>query len=269
MNSSLPQHTTLPAPHSAETGADVRKAARSGFRGLTVGRAPGYRQANLVVLPQHEAEEFLAYCAANPAPLPVLGSSEPGAIDIPALAEDLDIRTDVPRYQVHSGGTVTQSDDISSVWRDDLVAIALGCWFGAEGALADAGIRLRHVELGIQGPLFRTTLPTQHHGRFASTMVVSMRPFATSDVERVRAITSRLPLSHGAPLPFTTPEDLGIVDVTSPDWGEPLLAEDGETALFFACGLTSGLALAEAGLDFFITHAPGSMLVTDILEEVA
>jgi uncharacterized protein YcsI (UPF0317 family) len=234
-----------------------------------VGRARGYRQANLVVLPADTATEFLAYCAANPAPLPVLGVSEVGSWAIPSLASDLDVRTDLPRYEIHAGATATTVDDITDAWRADLVAIALGCWFGAEGALAEAGVRLRHVELGIQGPLFRTNLPTNPVGRFSSNMVVSMRPFATDQVERVRTITGALPLSHGAPLAFDEPLQLGIANPASPDWGEPLLPEPGEQPLFFACGLTSGLALSEAGIDFYITHAPGSMLVTDHDERAA
>jgi uncharacterized protein YcsI (UPF0317 family) len=41
-----------------------------------------------------------------------------------------------------------------------------------------------------------------------------------------------------------------------------------ETALFWPCGLTSLAALQAARLPFFITHAPGAMLVTDIKEEI-
>jgi len=256
-----------PSPVAQETGADVRHAARSGFGGLTVGRARGYRQANLVVLPAILASEFLGFCVVNSLSCPVLGISKIGSPHLPELGVDLDVRTDLPRYEVYRAGHPTTVEDISSEWRDDFVAIALGCWFGAEGALNRAGIRMRHVELGLQGPLFRTALPSTPYGRFDGNLVVSMRPFRTVDRPRVAEITAQLPLSHGAPLDFTSPEQLGILDTDQPDWGERLNPETDESPLFFHCGLTGTSALLDAGIDFFITHAAGSMLVTDSLED--
>jgi uncharacterized protein YcsI (UPF0317 family) len=249
-----------------ETGRDVRIEARGGFDGLTVGRAPGFRQANLVILPVDLRDEFLAFCAANPTPCPVLACGAPGQYSLPELGADIDLRTDLPRYEVHRGGTTTVVTDLHAVWREDLVAVALGCWFGAEAALSGAGIRLRHVELGIQGPLFRTNIDTARVGRFGPKLVVSMRPFATSDVTQVIELTAALPLSHGAPLHQGAPEKLGIDIDKAPEWGEALLPEPGETLLFWGCGLTATEALANARLDFYVTHAPGSMLVTDCLE---
>lgn len=252
---------------TTETGHDVRAAARRGFRGLTVGRAPGHVQANLVLLPECFAAEFGAFCRANPTACPLLGVSEPGSTALPDLCRALDLRTDLPGYLVHDAGTTRHVDEIASCWREDLVAFAIGCWFGAEAALKAAGIRLRHVELGIQGPLFRTDRPTVPAGRFGGPLVVSMRPFATQDVAEVAAITARLPHSHGAPLHQGAPADLGISDPDHPDWGEPLRPLPDETALFWACGLTALAALQAAELPFFITHAPGAMLVTDVKED--
>lgn len=56
-----------------ETGRTVRLSARAGFDGLTVGRAPGHVQANLVLLPREHAGAFGHFCRANP--LPCLSSS--------------------------------------------------------------------------------------------------------------------------------------------------------------------------------------------------
>lgn len=251
-----------------ETGREVRRAAREGYSGLTVGRAPGRIQANLVVLPASYAEDFEFFCRANPAACPLLAVGAPGAFDLPGLGEDLDLRRDLPAYLVHERGVATRVGDVAAWWRDDLVAFAIGCWFGAEAALRRAGVRLRHVELGLQGPLFRTDRAAVAAGRFRGPLVVSMRPFASGDAARVAAITARLPLSHGAPLHEGDPAALGIRDPGRPDWGEPIVPEPGETALFWACGLTAFAALEAAALPFFITHAPGAMLVTD-LEEIA
>jgi uncharacterized protein YcsI (UPF0317 family) len=249
-----------------ETGRDVRLAARAGFAGLTVGRAPGRVQANLFVLPEAFADDFAAFCRANPAACPLLAVGRAGATALPALADDLDLRSDLPAYLVHKAGLVRRVSEISSHWRDDIVAFAIGCWFGAEAALAAAGIRLRHVELGIQGPLFRTDRPAVAAGRFSGPLVVSMRPFAAADAPRVAAITARLPQSHGAPLAGASAAALGIADLDRPDWGEALAPQAGEIALFWPCGLTALAALQVASIPFFITHAPGAMLVTDLME---
>ena len=258
-NVKLLPHTFSKMEHPSE----VRRAAREGYTGLTVGLARGYRQANLVVLPSKLAEEFLGFCEMNPLSCPVLGSSTPGSPTLEGLGSDIDIRTDVPRYQVYRDGEAESRASIEELWNDDLVAIALGCWFGAEGALAAAGVRMRHAELGVQGPLFRTTIPAIPYGRFNSNIVLSMRPFQTKDVARVAAITAELPMSHGAPLDIDSPNAAGITDLANPDWGEPLIAEPGEVSLFFRCGLTATAALLDAGVEFFITHSAGSMLVTD------
>lgn len=246
-----------------ETGHQVRSAARAGFSGLTVGRAPGYTQANLVLLPAALSQEFLDFCRANPIACPVLGHGAPGQSALEQLGVDLDVRTDLPRYTVHRNGQTSSVPDIRAWWQDDLVAVALGCWFGTEAALAAANVRLRHVELGIQGPLFRSNIATVPVGRFNPNLIVSMRPFQTPDVPRIVEITGQRPHSHGAPLTGGTAAGLGLADLDRPDWGERLLPEPGETALFWACGLTATEAMAAAGVDFFITHSPGSMLVTD------
>jgi uncharacterized protein YcsI (UPF0317 family) len=252
-----------------ETGLDVRMAARAGYGGLTVGRAPGRVQANLVLLPKPWAEDFAGFCRANPIACPVLAIGRAGSPELPSLGADIDLRTDLPAYLVHEGGTARRVADLADDWRGDLVAFAIGCWFGAEAALRAANVRLRHVELGIQGPLFRTNRPAVPAGRFRGPLAVSMRPFAREDVARVIAITARLPLSHGAPVHRGDPAILGITDLDHPDWGEPLHPEAGEEPLFWACGLTALSALQAAGLPFFITHAPGAMLVTDLFEEPA
>lgn len=144
-----------------ELASDVRQAARAGFEGLTVGRAPGFTQANLMIVPEEVGDELVAFCTANPSACPLLGVGAPGAADIPELGAAIDVRTDLPRYEVHRNGKTEQVTSLDGIWRDDLVAIATGCWFGAEAALLAARVRLRHVELGIQGPLFEPIFPRQ------------------------------------------------------------------------------------------------------------
>src|SRR3974390_2750773 len=84
-----------------EAGSRERLRIRAGdFSGNTAGLAPGNVQANLVILPRALAHDFLRFAQANPKPCPVLAVSGPGDPRLPGLGEDLDIRSDLPRYRV-------------------------------------------------------------------------------------------------------------------------------------------------------------------------
>src|SRR5688500_296196 len=133
-----------------ETGRDARRRIRAGGHRLpTSGMAPGYVQGNLAVLPREFAADFARFCQLNPKPCPLLASSEPGDPRLPALGEDLDIRTDIPRYRVwRHGEQVDEVEDLHGLGRDDLVAFLIGCSFSFEEALVDDGIVLRHIERG-------------------------------------------------------------------------------------------------------------------------
>lgn len=246
--------------------SDVRRAAwQERFSGLTTGLAPGFVQANLAVLPAQDADDFIAFCEANAQACPVLAVSEPGHPRLPALGSDIDVRTDLPAYWVYRNGERAETvKDLASLWQDDHVAVAIGCWFSMEDALARAGVRQRHIELGIQGPLFRTTRQTIRVGRFGGPLVVSMRPFALDAVETVTAVTGRFSRVHGAPLHVGDPAALGIADIGRPDFGEVLKPLAGEVPMFWGCGLTALTALEQSGIPLFITHAAGAMLVTDL-----
>ncbi len=134
---------------------------------------PGYVQANLVILPAQDAADFVAFCNANAQACPVLAVGEPGDWRLPTLGYDIDVRTDLPKYWVYRAGESTEgTTDISKLWQDDHVAVAIGCWFSMEDALARANVRMRHLERGIQGSLFRTTRDSVTVGRFGGPLVV-------------------------------------------------------------------------------------------------
>jgi uncharacterized protein YcsI (UPF0317 family) len=245
---------------------ELRLASRGrDFSGITTGHAPGYVQANLAILPARDAADFVAFCRANAQACPVLAAGEPGDWRLPTLGHDIDARSDLPRYWIHRTGEHAESaTDISELWQDDCVAVAIGCWFSMEDALARSNVRMRHIELGIQGPLFLTTRDTIAVGRFGGPLVVSMRPFAARDVTTVTEITRRFSRVHGGPLHIGDSKTLGIADVARPDFGELLLPLPGEVPMFWGCGLTALAALERSGISHFITHAPGAMLVTDL-----
>lgn len=249
----------------AETGHAARRLARAGYAGTTAGLAPGYVQGNLVVLPQDLAADFLRFCARNPRPCPVIGIGEPGDPRLAALGEDLDLRTDLPRYRVWRDGVlVEEPTEILAHWRADLVAVVLGCSFSFEEALLAAGVPLKHLALGRNVAMWRTSIACVPAGPFAGPLVVSMRPFRAADAIRAIQITSRFPAAHGAPVHLGDPRLIGIEDLERPHYGDPVPVEADEIPLFWACGVTPQAAIVAARIPFAITHAPGAMLVTDL-----
>jgi uncharacterized protein YcsI (UPF0317 family) len=251
---------------SIAAGSRERLRIRRGdFCGATAGLAPGNVQANLVILPKALAHDFLRFAQANPKPCPVLAVSEPGDPRLPSLGEDLDIRTDLPRYRVwRCGELVDEPTELGPVWRDDLVSFALGCSFSFEQALIDDGIPLRHIATGVNVAMYRTNIPCAPAGPFAGPLVVSMRPFKPADAIRAIQITSRFPSVHGAPVHVGVPQAIGIRDLSDPDYGDAVAVADDELPVFWACGVTPQAVIAEVRPEFCITHAPGSMLITDL-----
>jgi len=233
--------------------------------GPTSGLAFGNVQANLVILPRAYAHDFLRFAQANPKPCPVLAVSEPGDPGFPTLGANLDMRTDLPRYRVwRDGELVSEPTDITDVWRDDLVGFAIGCSFSFEEALIEDGIEVRHIACGSNVPMYRTNIACVPAGVFHGPLVVSMRPLRPADAIRAVQITSRFPSVHGAPVHIGLPHLIGIDDIAKPDYGDAVPVHEDELPVFWACGVTPQAVIAQARPDFCITHAPGSMLITDL-----
>lgn len=234
------------------------------FRGHTSGVCSGFAQANLVVLPERDALDFLIFCQRNPRPCPLLDVLEPGETE-PLSSPGADIRTDIPGYRVFRDGILSEElTSITDLWQDDWVSFLLGCSFTFEWALLDADIPLRHVQEGKNVAMFNTSIACRSAGVFAGNLVVSMRPIPASLVPRVVQICSRFPSVHGAPVHVGDPAALGIPDVSAPDYGDPVVVERGELPVFWACGVTPQLVAMHSRPEIMITHAPGSMFVTAI-----
>lgn len=247
--------------------AEAREAIRAGvWVSHTSGLARDHVQGNVVILPQALADDFLRYCQRNPKPCPVLAVSEPGDPMLPALGADIDIRTDVPRYRVwRHGELIDEPTDIAALWRDDLVSFVIGCSFSFEQALLDAGLSLRHIEQNRNVAMYRTHLATATAGPFHGPLVVSMRPLKAAAAIRAIQITSRFPNVHGAPVHIGDPALIGIRDLSTPDYGDAVDVMPDELPVFWACGVTPQAAIEQARPEFCITHAPGAMLITDLL----
>ena len=251
---------------STNPGAAERRRIRAGaFAGPTSGLAPGNVQANLVILPRDLAHDFLRFAQANPRPCPVLAVSDAGSPLFPTLGADLDIRTDLPRYRVWRDGVpVEEPTSVAHAWRDDLVSFAIGCSFSFEEALLQDDIEVRHIALGCNVPMYRTNIACVTAGVFHGPLVVSMRPMKPADAIRAVQITSRFPSVHGAPVHIGLPRLIGIADIDKPDYGDAVPIGADELPVFWACGVTPQAVIAMVKPAFCITHAPGSMLITDL-----
>ena len=155
--------------------AELRAAVRSGaFRSVTAGQAPGYAQANLVIVPGEAAHEFAEFCRLNPRPCPLIARTAPGNPEPSDVA---------PGGHAHGRAALSrvspwrcraqEPTDIRHLWQGDMVAFLLGCSFTFESALRTAGLPVRHVERGTNVPMYRTRLACQPAGRFRGPMVVT------------------------------------------------------------------------------------------------
>ena len=144
----------------------------------------------------------------------------------------------------------------------DLTAFLLGCSFGFEAGLVEAGIRLRHQDEDRVVPMYVTDRDCEPARPFRGRLVVSMRPIPASRVDDAVHISDEHPLAHGAPVHVGDPAGLGIGDLARPDWGNDGGLLPGEVPVFWACGVTSQVVARNARPELMISHAPGFMFVT-------
>ncbi|PYZ96994.1 DUF1445 domain-containing protein [Alteribacter lacisalsi] len=246
------------------TPQQIREEIRSGnWTAPTSGACGDYLQANLVVMPEQYAVDFERYAELNPKPCPVLEKLPAGSWR-PKLAPEADIRTDLPGYRVYRDGRLTdQRESIEDLWEEDFVSFLIGCSFTFEDALKADGIPLRHVEQKKNVAMYKTNIDTVPAGPFGGKMVVSMRPVHKDKVRQAEEVTSRYPKVHGGPVHAGDPSQIGITDLSNPDYGEAVTIGEDEVPVFWACGVTPQEAILQAKLPLVITHEPGHMFITD------
>ena len=248
-----------------EFRALVRKGA---WKDVSLEVCEGFAQANMVIIPQEYAFEFLLFCNRNPQPCPVLDVTEPGEVHPRLIAPEADIRTDLPGYRVYENGEIIdEPTDVLKYWKDDFVGFMLGCSRSFVWAMQAANLSWREY-----GP-YRTTIPCVSAGRFHGHMVVTPRAFINAkNTVRAVQISSRHIYMHGAPVFTGDPKEIGIEKIGQYDSFFPNRPvkeppKRGEIMLYWGCGITPQIVAMESNIPFMITHKPAHMFVSDLLSE--
>ena len=238
------------------------------YNNHTSGLAADKLQANIVILPSEYENDFYKFCKSNPKACPLVGQTKLNYPYFDTLGDDIDIRSDVPLYNVYKNGDLfTSVRNINKYWNDSFIAFAIGCSFSFEDALLNAGLEIDHITNNKVVPMYRTNIKNKKSGPFNSKMVVSMRIFNQKDIDKIKQISGNFSFAHGEPVHIGNPNKIGIDNILNPDWGDtPRKKNDEEEYIFWACGVTPQNAIIEAKIPFCITHTPGHMLITDISE---
>ncbi|WP_419961984.1 putative hydro-lyase [Psychrobacillus sp. BM2] len=255
--------------YNSMSPSNIRELIRTGkITGPTAGMSKGYTQANLAILKKEYAYDFLLFCQRNPKSCPLIDVTDIGSFTPNSIAKDADIRTDIPKYRIYKDGEYSEEvADITDYWEDDMVAFLIGCSFTFETPLLEAGIPIRHIEENCNVPMYKTNIPCVKAGIFEGPTVVSMRPMSSADAIRAVQITSRFPEVHGTPIHIGDPSQIGISDLTKPDFGDSVTIKDGEIPVFWACGVTPQAVAMQSKPSIMITHAPGCMFISDLKDE--
>ena len=248
--------------------SEVRQLIREGVIDFpTAGMCRGYAQANLIILPPEYAADFEKFAELNPFPCPILEiikGEQPLTYD---MGEGGNICSDIPRYRIYRDGvwdgeTLT---DVTEYWKQGYVGFLIGCSFSFEEALMREGIEVRHIAQGRNVPMYKVGIQTVKAGPFEGPMVCSMRPMTPENAQKAYDITVKMPNVHGAPVHMGPAEGVGVKDVMKPDYGDAVDIYEGEIPVFWPCGVTPQAAVENAKPPIAITHAPGHMFITDII----
>ena len=238
----------------------VRAAIRAG----DVGRPDRLARARLragqpVALPEADAFDFLRFCSPTRSRARCSTSATPARPSRVRPRPGADLRTDLPATAIYRDGElVDEPTDVGDIWRDDLVAFLIGCSFTFERALLAAGLPVRHIEQGVNVPMYRTAVACRPAGRSPGPLVVSMRPMTPQQAIRATQITSRFPPRTARRSTSATRRRSGSPSLASPHYGDPVEIRDGEVPVFWACGVTPQAVAAASRPELMITHAPAT-----------
>lgn len=250
-----------------EEPSQLRELCRNNkFFKNTSGLCNNHIHTNMIILPYKYAEDFKLFCDINSKPCPLIEKLNVGDPIPYKSAKNSNICTDLPKYNIYKNGNLVDiTNNIINYWNDDLVVFLLGCSNSFENHLKNQNIKLKHIEDDKCVAMYKTNIDTNRTEFFKGKLVVSMRLIKQYELEDVVNITDKYPLYHGFPVHIGDYNVLGIKDITRPDWGDYIKPETDDVLVFWACGVTVKTVIEESKPDFAITHEPGCMFVTDII----
>ena len=134
-----------------------------------------------------------------------------------------------------------------------------------EQALVNEGVPLQHWDRNLTVSMYITDVMTtpsgpfqRRHGCLHATHDRNKRHPFCRDYVSVSS-HARFPSIH-----LGDPAQIGINDISKPDWGDAQEIPDNQMPVFWACGVTPQNAIRMAKPEICITHTPGSMLITDL-----
>jgi len=245
------------------------KIRNNNFNEPTCGFAKDYIQTNLVIVTNDYADDFENFCNLNPKPCPIIEKLDSGSYTPFKSAPSADIRTDIVSYKKFKEGNLVDTlSNLIEEWRDDFVTFLLGCSFSFEFALSKEEIFMPHFEKNGNVAMYSTNIETNSTTYFSGPLVVSMRWIPEDKVEKTISITSKYEKNHGAPIHVGNPSEIGINDLSNPDFGEYWEKQsNSDVPVFWACGVTPQVVLKKAKIPIVYTHSPGFMFVTDLKDE--
>lgn len=236
------------------------------FTSNTSGLCNNYIHTNMIILPVKYAEDFRLFCEINNKPCPLIEQLNIGDPTPYKSAKNANICVDLPKYNVYKNGVLIDvTKNITNYWNDNLVAFLLGCSNSFEYRILQENIKLKHIEKDKCVSMYKTNQKSNNTKFFKGNLVVSMRYIKESDIDKVVSITEKCPLYHGSPIHIGNPNEIGINDITSPEWGDYIEPDEHDVPVFWACGVTVKTIIEESKPEFAITHSPGCMFVTDLI----
>ena len=86
---------------------EIRKKIRLElYNNHTSGLAANKLQANIVILPNEYATDFINFCKLNPKACPLVGQTKLDNPYFETLGDNIDIRFDVPLYNIYENGNL-------------------------------------------------------------------------------------------------------------------------------------------------------------------
>jgi len=200
----------------------LRKLIRSGdYIGQTAGLSKNMLQTNLIILEKQYALDFMIFCQRNPKACPLVAVTNVGDPFFKTLGNNIDVRTDVPSYNIYENGNFNKTvNQISEFWNENLIGFAIGCSFTFEHSLLRHGFSIDHISENKVVPMYSTNIKNEKSGPFENTMVVSMRIFKKDQVDKIINICKSFHWAHGKPIHVGDPNEIGINNIFKPTWGD-------------------------------------------------